>query len=71
MELVSEVVLLGIVKSPVTSPVITSFGSLNRTPFRLVLTSNLVPEFIIRCYATPGLYLSAGCDVSQKLVWVR
>ena len=71
MELVSKVVLFGIIESIVAAPVEISSASLNRSPLRLVLTSNLVPDRIILWNTTTSLYLSSGSDIAQKLVGIR
>ena len=71
MKLIGEIMILGVVESPVTSPVVTSSGSLYRTPLGLVLTSDLIPKCIVRCHTTSSFYLSAGRNVTQKLVGIR
>ena len=70
VELVGEVVLLGIVERPIAAPVEISTVSLYRPPFRLVLAGNLVPEFVIQGYAATGFHIAPCGDVAQELVGV-
>ena len=43
MELVGEVVVLGIVERSVTSPIVLIAGAFYRAPLRLVLRRHLIP----------------------------
>ena len=71
MELVSEVVLLGIVESLVAAPVVATTGSFHRSPLRLVLAGNLVPKLVIRGYTAASINVIPCCDVAKELVGVR
>ena len=71
MELVSEVVLLGIVESLVAAPVVATTGSFHRSPLRLVLAGNLVPKLVIRVYTASCINIIPCCDVAKELVGVR
>ena len=71
VELISEAMLLGIVEGTVAAPVVAVARTLHRAPFRLVLTSNLVPQLVERVHSSSGIHVVAGGDVAQKLVGVR
>ena len=65
MELIGEVVLLGVVENLVATPVVRIAGALDGGPFRFVLTGNLVPELIEHGDAASGIHIVAGSDVTQ------
>ena len=69
MELVGEVMLLGIVEGIVgSSPVEVTSATFHRRPFRLVLTGDLVPKGIKLWHAATGIHIIAGGNVTQELV---
>ena len=66
-----EAVLFGIVESIVCSnPVEVATVTFHGSPFRFVLTGNLVPKSIILWHATSGFHTSSGRNIAQELVWV-
>ena len=71
VELVGEVVLLGVVEGPVAAPVKAASGALDGRPFRLVLAGDLVPERVVRRHASACFHISSGGDVAKELVGVR
>ena len=64
-----EAVLFGIVEGIVCStPVEVAAASFYRSPFRFVLTGNLVPKSIILWHATSGFHTSSGRNIAQELI---
>ena len=71
MEFVGEPIFLSIVKGSVASPVETTTCSFYRSPLRFILRGDLVPELVIRIYASSSIHLVPCGDVSKELIGVR
>ena len=71
MELVGEVVLLGIVESTVSpTPIEIATAAFHGSPFRFVLTGNLIPQLKILWHASTSVHVASCRDVAQELVRV-
>ena len=64
MELVSEVMTLGIIERIITPPVVGVACTLHRAPLRFILRGHLIPEFIINRNPASGIHLIAGGNIT-------